>query len=83
MVWVEEAAVDEHLNVMIDLLDKILEKAIKTLFKGQETCEICLEFTERLKELRVEKDGGFVIQVPNGNKLIITLAPENIKGESS
>ena len=71
-----KVAIDEHLSVMIDLLDKILEKAIRTLFKGQETCEICLDFTERLKELRVEKDGGFVIQVSNGNKLIITLTPE-------
>ncbi len=30
-----KAALDEHLNMMVELLDKIMEKAIKTLFKGQ------------------------------------------------
>ncbi len=46
------AAVDEHLNVMIVLLDKIMEKAIKTLFKGQESSEICIDFSKILDDLK-------------------------------
>lgn len=69
-------AVDEHLMTMIELLDRILEKAVRTLFKGQETSKDCIEFSEKLGELRILRTGGFVEQLPNGRKLIITMTEE-------
>lgn len=69
-------AVDEHLNMMVELLDNILEKAIKTLFKGQETSKNCIEFLEKLDDLRILRNGGFVQKLPNGRKLIMTMSNE-------
>jgi hypothetical protein len=69
-------AVDEHLNMMIELLDKIMEKAIKTLFKGQESSESCIEFTKVLEDLRVLRKGGIVHKLPDGTKLIVTMTNE-------
>jgi hypothetical protein len=69
-------AVNEHLNTMIELLDRILEKALKTLFKGQETSKNRIKFSEKLADLRIIRKGGFVQQSPNGRKLIITMTSE-------
>ena len=66
-------AVDEHLNVMIELLDKIMEKAIKTLFKGQESSKSYINFSEMLDDLRVIRKGGIVQQLPNDRKFIVTM----------
>jgi hypothetical protein len=71
-----KAAVDEHLNMMIVLLDKIIEKAIKTLFKGQESSKSCIDFSNVLDDLRVLRKGGIVHQLPDGRKLIITMGNE-------
>jgi hypothetical protein len=71
-----KAAVDEHLNMMIELLDKIMEKAIKTLFKGQESSKSCIEFSKVLDDLRVLRKGGLVYQLPDGRKLIVTMTNE-------
>ena len=57
-------AVNEHLNTMIELLDRILEKALKTLFKGQETNKDCIEFSGELADLRIIRKGGFVLRPP-------------------
>jgi hypothetical protein len=70
-------AVDEHLDMMIELLDKIMEKSIKTLFKGQESSKNSIEFSEKLKDLRILRKGGIVLQIPGGNKLIITMGNES------
>jgi hypothetical protein len=67
-------AVDKHIEALIEMLDRILEKAINTLYKGQETCERCLEFSEKLKDLRIARNGGLVSQLPDGTKIIITMA---------
>ena len=69
-------AVDEHLMTMIELLDRILEKAQRTLFKGQETSKNCIEFSEKLRELRILRKGGFVVQLPNSSKLIVTMTED-------
>ena len=66
-------AIDEHFKAMINLLDKILEKAIKTLFKGQESSKDCVRFSEELKDLRILRKGGIVQKLSNGKKLIITM----------
>ncbi len=69
-------AVDEHLNMMIELLDKTMEKAIKTLFKGQESSKSCTEFSKVLDDLRVIRKGSIVLQHHAGRKLIITMGNE-------
>ena len=56
------------------LLD--LEKAIKTLFKGQETSKNCMEFSEKLDDLRILRNGDLVQQLANGKKLIVTMTDE-------
>ena len=71
-----KAAVDEHLNMMIVLLDKIMEKAIKTLFKGQKSSKNCINFSKILNDLRVLRKGGIVHQLYDGRKLIITMGNE-------
>lgn len=68
-----KGAVEEHLTLMVEMLDKIVEKAIKTLFKGQESNKICVKFSERLNNLRIHKNGGEVYEIHDGSKLIITL----------
>ena len=50
-----KSAVDEHCNMMIVLLDKIMGKAIKTLFKGQESSKSCIVFLKVLDDLRLIK----------------------------
>lgn len=71
-----KAAVYEHLNVMIELLDKTMEKAIKTLFKGQESSKNCIEFSKVLDNLRVLRKGGIVLKFQDGRKLIMTMGNE-------
>jgi len=61
---------------MVELLDRILGKALKTLFKGQETSKNYIEFSEKLADLRIIRKGGIVLQPPNGRKLIITMTSE-------
>ena len=67
------------LIMMVELLDRILEKAIKTLFKGQETSKNCIGFTDKLSDLRILRKGGFIQQLQNGRKLIITMTEKNKK----
>lgn len=64
-------AIQRHLELMIDVLDSIIEKSIKTLFKGHHKKE--KDFSDALSELRVEKAGGLVIKGPKGApRFIIT-----------
>ena len=65
-------AIDTHTKQMIATMDAICEKVIGTLFKGHDNKR--KEFTERLSDLRVERDGGWVMRVPKGApKTIITV----------
>ena len=59
-----------------------MEKAIETLFKGQESSKSCIEFSKELGDLRVLKKGGILLQLPEGRKLIITMGHENQQGVS-
>jgi hypothetical protein len=54
------AAIDAHARLMIDTMDKICAKTIKSLFKGHS--KKVEEFTEELSDLRIEKSGGMVIK---------------------
>jgi hypothetical protein len=64
-----EAAVEEHCRLLISVMDAIYAKAIQTLYKGQS--KKLTELTERLEDLRIEKDGGIVLRSPQGGKLVI------------
>jgi hypothetical protein len=63
------AAIEAHARLMIDAMDVILEKAIKTLFKGNRKKQG--GFSQELSDLRVEKDGGIVFKGPKGAPRII------------
>jgi hypothetical protein len=77
-----EAAVEEHCRLLISVMDAIYAKAIRTLYKGQS--KKLTELTERLEDLRIEKDGGIVLRYPQGGKLVIhTLADRNLTSRST
>jgi hypothetical protein len=59
----------EHSALMIDILDKIYEKSIKTFFDGNQ--EKMGEFSQKLADLRLEKNGSLVIKSNNGNQKIV------------
>jgi len=69
-----QKAINEHLEMLIEMLDRVLNKAIKTLYKGQETSEGYIEFSEKLENLRIVRKGGFVMQAPDSTKFIFTMA---------
>lgn len=69
-----QEAINQHLETLVKMLDRILEKAIQTLYKGQETSGGCKKFSEKLEELRIVRNGGLVTQLPDGTKLIMTMA---------
>ncbi len=52
---------------MIDFLDKIYEKTVKTLYKPDKK-KIKI-FLEKLDELRIIRDGGVIISLQDGGKL--------------
>jgi len=61
---------EEHIELMISFLDQIYEKSIQTFYKGDQ--KKLMEFTEKLNELRIEKEGGHVLKGFDGDsKLII------------
>lgn len=64
-----EMALGDHLGLIVEVLDQIYEKAVKTLFRSDE--KRIAEFHAKLDELRVIRDGGSVIDVPGGPKIII------------
>jgi hypothetical protein len=66
-------AIDIHLKLVIEVLDEILEKSIKMLYKGATNSHVT-EFMETLKDLRTEKAGGLVFKTEHGPKLIVTFA---------
>jgi hypothetical protein len=77
-----EAAVEEHCRLLISMMDTMYAKAIRTLYKGQS--KKLAEHTERLEDLRTEKDGGTVLRLPQGGKLVIhTLADRNLTSRST
>jgi hypothetical protein len=69
-----QKAVNEHLETLIEMLDRILQKAIKTLYKGQEKSEGHITFLGKLEDLRIVRKGGLVSRLRDGTKFIITMA---------
>lgn len=77
-----EKAIEDHCRLVISVLDETYEKAVRTLYKGQS--KKLDEFSERLQDLRTEKDGGLVIRVQGGPKLVIhTVGSRNLTTRSS
>jgi hypothetical protein len=54
---------------MVDILDKIYEKTVKTLCKSNK--KKIEELNQKLQDLRIVRDGGFVMDLSPGRKLII------------
>jgi hypothetical protein len=61
----------QHLELMVDLLDEIYEKTIKTVYKSDSRQK--KEFIAKLDDLRIIRKGGSVIELPEGKKLIINV----------
>ncbi|MEN6308288.1 MAG: hypothetical protein ABFD91_11070 [Anaerohalosphaeraceae bacterium] len=57
----------QHLNLIINSLDKIFEKAVSLFYEGDKSKG------EILEELRIQKNGGFVLTIPESDtKICIT-----------
>jgi len=69
-----QKSIDEHLETLIEMQDKILEKAITTFYNGQKTSKGYKEFSEKLEDLRIIRKGGLVTRMPDGSKMIMTMA---------
>ena len=77
-----EAAIEAHCRVLISILDAVYEKSIRTLYKGQD--KKLAELTERLEDLRTERDGGLVLRQPDVWKVVIhTLEERNLTSRST
>ena len=66
-------AIGKHITMMIETMDRILEKSIGTLYKGRDKKRS--EYNIQLDDLRIEKKGGMVIRVDDGPKIIVTFVP--------
>lgn len=62
-------ALIEHLEVMHDVMDKILDKSIRTFFKGQQNN--IAKFEEELNEIRDVRDGKLIVNRIQGEKILI------------
>ena len=63
-------AIQSHIEAALDILDQILEKSIRTVFRGHDKKKN--NFLNELADLRTEKAGGFVIKGNRGPKLVVT-----------
>jgi hypothetical protein len=76
-----ETAAEAHCRLIISVLDSVYEKALRTLFKGHQ--KRLTEFNEKLLDLRTERDGGIVLRMPQGRKLVIrTMTQESSTSRS-
>lgn len=64
-------AIEAHSRLMIEALDTILDKSIKTILKGHDKKK--KEAEEKLSDLRIEREGGLVFGGDGrGPKIIVT-----------
>ena len=64
-------AIEAHTRLMIDIMDEVVEKSTKTLFKGNSKKQE--RFAEALTDLRIEKEGGLVFKgQPGTPKIVVT-----------
>jgi len=55
-----DEAILEHCKAVTSVLDRVYEKSVKTLFKGQS--KKIAEFQEKLKDLRFVRDGNMILR---------------------
>ncbi len=74
--------INQHFEILIALMDKVYEKTVKTLYKAEKkTFE---EYMQKLKDLRIQRDGGLVITPALPGKLLIqAMAPRNLTRRST
>ena len=63
--------IEEHIELMVIFMDKIIEKSIITFFQGNQ--KKLAEFNEKLRELRIERDGGIIIKTEDGETSIVIM----------
>lgn len=61
-----DKAIQEHCNLIVSVLDRIYEKSIITLFRGQENR--IEEFKKKLDDLRFEKEGNLIFRANTGDQ---------------
>jgi hypothetical protein len=77
-----EKAIEEHCRLVISVLDTVYDKALGTLFKGQD--KKLMEYREKLADLRIERDGGLVLRISQDKKLVIhTMREANLTARST
>jgi hypothetical protein len=59
----------EHSEVIIEMLDLILEKGIEYIYQANK--RLRSTYTEKLNDLREEKKGNVVIKLSRGKKILI------------
>jgi hypothetical protein len=69
-----KSEIEDHLKLMIELLDETYAKAITIFYRNSGKKKD--DFLEKQKYLRIEKEGGIVIQTPDGPKIICTMTNE-------
>ncbi len=69
-------AIQEHVELVIDVLDGVVEKSIRTVFGASKNKK---EFLDKLSDLRIEKAGGLVFKAEGGPKLIVTFVGSEAK----
>ena len=61
-----DKAIIQHCKLVVSVLDRIYEKSIGTIFRGQD--KKIEEFTKKLEDLRFERDGNIIIRTDAGPK---------------
>jgi uncharacterized protein YutE (UPF0331/DUF86 family) len=69
-------AIQEHIEVAIDILDGVVAKSIGTILKVKKDKKL---FLDKLSDLRIEKAGGLVFKSDSGPKLIVTFVGSDPK----
>jgi len=64
-----EKAIEEPCRLVISVLDTVYDKALGTLFKGEN--KKLEEYREKLADLRMERDGGLVFRISQDTKVMI------------
>lgn len=65
-------AIGAHVHMMIDILDRIIEKSANTIFEANSNQK--KEIESELADLRIEKAGGLVFKADGGPKIVVTFA---------
>ena len=62
----------EHSNLILELMDDILEKGITFIYKSNKKFKD--KYLEKLDDLRQEREGNLIIKLPKGKKLVVSFS---------